>query len=154
MGPLHAFAVHGRPFAPEEPVQPPVAPARLPDGERLEAGFERGVVAGRVVALRGPGEPGEPAGTTPTPERRSSPRGPRPAAVSRSPLFSPQILEDLEIERLVGDHALQAPVLVLQRAQALGLVDLEDSVFPPPLVERLAQDPVAPDVKNHPDLRG
>ena len=43
---------------------------------------------------------------------------------------------------MIGDHALEPPVLVLQGAQAPGLVDFEPAVLPPPGVEGLARDPV------------
>lgn len=54
----------------------------------------------------------------------------------------PARLQHLEIERLIGDHPLELPILLIQRAQALGLAGLHPAVLLPPPVERLARDPV------------
>src|SRR5690349_17576115 len=76
--------------------------------------------------------------------RRRSPPRPRAAALTRSPLFSQEVLEDLQVERLIRDDALQPPVLVFEGAQSLGLVDLQPAVLAAPFVKRLPRDPVAP----------
>jgi hypothetical protein len=46
----------------------------------------------------------------------------------------------LEIERLIGDDALELAVLLLQRAQPLRLAHLQAAIRPPPPVKRLARD--------------
>jgi hypothetical protein len=75
--------------------------------------------------------------------RRPSPPRPRAAALTRSPLFCQQILQDLDVQRLVGHHALQAPVLIFQGTEPLRLVDFQTAILAAPLVEGLARDPVA-----------
>jgi hypothetical protein len=44
---------------------------------------------------------------------------------------------------LIGDHALQLPVLLLESAQALGVAQLHAAILPPPAIERLARNAVA-----------
>src|SRR5215472_7131718 len=88
------------------------------------------------------------SGAVPQPDTRAAQRG--PAAPARGPRLhaggsgsriSPRYLaQDLEVERLVGDHAFQPLVLVAQLAQLLGVVGLHSAVLVAPPVKCLLAD--------------
>src|SRR5690606_21740775 len=71
-----------------------------------------------------------------TPRRFQSRAGRRLAAARPSPLFSQELVQHLDVERLVSDDALEAAVLLLQLPQSLRLARLHAAVLPLPAVER------------------
>jgi hypothetical protein len=79
----------------------------------------------------------------PRPLLRLLPAG-RPCAAPRSSsLVSQEILQHLEVERLIRHDPLQPPVLVFQLLQAPGLRSIQPSVLLPPPIERCLRDPLA-----------
>src|SRR5690554_4311843 len=75
---------------------------------------------------------------------RPGPSGRHAAARVPSQLVSQEVLQDLEIQRLVRHDALQPPVLVLQLLEPACLRDLHAAVLPAPAVERVRADPMPP----------
>jgi hypothetical protein len=60
-----------------------------------------------------------------------------------SQLFSHDLLQDVSVERQVGDNLLQLPILVSQRPELPQLLDAETRELLLPAVERLLADPEA-----------
>src|SRR5690606_2811274 len=75
---------------------------------------------------------------------RPGPSGRHAAARVPSQLVSQEVLQDLEIQRLVRHDALQPPVLVLQLLEPACLRDAHAAVLPTPAVERVRADPMPP----------
>src|SRR3989442_1217127 len=76
--------------------------------------------------------------------RRATPRRP-PAAPRPSRAFSQFVLQELEVQRLVGHHALEPLFLLLERPPPLQLLALESAIQPLPAVKRVLTDPMLPD---------
>src|SRR5206468_1072365 len=76
--------------------------------------------------------------------RRATPRRP-PAAPRPSRAFSQFILQELEVQCLVGHHAFEAFVLLLECPHPLQFLALESAVQPLPAVEGVLPNTVLPD---------
>ena len=70
----------------------------------------------------------------------SAPRPPGCSVREASELFSDNLLQDLAIERQVGDDRLQLGVFVAQRAELAELLQSEPSELLFPAVERVFAD--------------
>src|SRR2546426_12650389 len=77
-------------------------------------------------------------------------RPPRSTLFPYTTLFRSQfVLQELEVQRLVGHHALEPLVLLLERPHPLQLLALESAIQPLPAVKRVLTDPMLPDEVRH-----
>src|SRR5690606_28943126 len=68
--------------------------------------------------------------------------GRRAAAHEPSRLVSQEVLQDLEVQRLVGHDALEPSVFILQLLETARLGDIHAAVLRAPAVERVLADAV------------
>src|SRR5690606_7685104 len=76
-------------------------------------------------------------------------RRPPRAAARGSPRFSQDVLQHLEIQRLIRDDPLQASVLGLELLQPLCIRDVHAAELPLPAIEGLARDVVPAEQLGH-----